>query len=902
VTPPPVAPPPEPTLPVPLPPPSKPGGPTPPRPAAGAVGVPPPPVPAVPRQYSVAPRYGTRFNIKIEQGQNGEKVILLTGGAVLNVRGVPGIGLLDLEADRVVIWSKGGGDPAQLITNMQTTQGETSNDLEFYLAGHVEIRQQEKPASKEIKTLRAEEVYYDVNRNVAVAIQAQLELRSTGINPKSPLAQEPLFLSAAEVLRLNADTFKAYRAVVFSSKLPDDPGLKVLVSDATVEERTRPATTLFNTPVVNRTTGQPVIQHQSIVTAWNVVGVLEGVPFFYTPYLKTDAEDPLGPIQDVRFGYNRIFGTEVGTTLNVYKLLGVLPYEGTNWRLLLDYLSARGPTVGTTFNYVGKLTPGDGTPFNPPATYNGQVLLYGMYDRGFDNLGGGRPNLNTFEPDGWRGRAWWRQGFFDLPYGFTVQTQLSAFSDRNYLEQYFKREFDTEPMQNTYIYVREQIDNWAWTGLYDQRLRNWITETEWLPRFDGYLIGQSFFDRLTYHAWADVAYARLRTTSDPPGWLYGQLPPPPGFPPYISNTDVGKDTGRASFMQELSLPLHAGAFTIVPYGKLDVAGYTNDLEGKSLARVWGGGGVRASIPFTRLYPDVQSDYLNLNGINHKIVASVNGFFARASDPYTKLPQLDRLNDDITDQALRDFRPQFPVVNGNGYFLATSKLFDPQVYAIRRLVDNRIDTLDSIEVVQGEIDQRWQTKRGYPGAQHIIDWMTLDLSFSYFPDSQRDNFGKPFAFLQYNYLWNIGDRTALESTGWWDPMNDIPTAFGVKGEGPVVWTIGMYFNRPDRTNFYLGYREIEPVQSRAVTASVTYVFSPKYAMTLTTSYDFGISQALTNSILFTRIGTDLQVSLGVNYNAFQNSFGLLVEVVPNLVPLNRRYGAIGATGPGAVVGR
>jgi len=240
--------------------------------------------------------------------------------------------------------------------------------------------------------------------------------------------------------------------------------------------------------------------------------------------------------------------------------------------------------------------------------------------------------------------------------------------------------------------------------------------------------------------------------------------------------------------------------------------------------------------------------------------------------------------------------------GNGLFIATTKLFDPQLYALRRLVDNRIDTVDTIEAVQMELRQRWQTKRGFPGAQHIIDWMTLDTSFTYFPNSTRDNFGKPFAFVEYRYLWNIGDRTAIESSGWFDPMTNIPSSSGVTGSGPAVFSVGIFFNRPDRTNYYLGFRQIEPLQSRALTASVTYQFSPKYAMTFTTSYDFGTSEAMNNSFMFTRIGTDFQVSLGVSYNAIQNNFGALVEIVPNLVPINRRYGAISALGAGGLISR
>ena len=48
-----------------------------------------------------------------------------------------------------------------------------------------------------------------------------------------------------------------------------------------------------------------------------------------------------------------------------------------------------------------------------------------------------------------------------------------------------------------------------------------------------------------------------------------------------------------------------------------------------------------------------------------------------------------------------------------------------------------------------------------------------------------------------------------------------------------------------------------------------------------------------------MGSDLQVSLGVSYNAMTNNFNALVEIVPNLVPLNKRYGAVGA-GQGGVL--
>jgi hypothetical protein len=72
------------------------------------------------------------------------------------------------------------------------------------------------------------------------------------------------------------------------------------------------------------------------------------------------------------------------------------------------------------------------------------------------------------------------------------------------------------------------------------------------------------------------------------------------------------------------------------------------------------------------------------------------------------------------------------------------------------------------------------------------------------------------------------------------------------------------------------------------------------MTFTSAYDFGNQAALTNSLLFTRVGTDLQVSLGFTYNSLQKNFGAIVEIVPNLVPFSRR--GAGLQGLGGLASR
>lgn len=856
--------------PTPLPPPSQPA--VPPRPGQ----LPPRSTPGQPLEHRLLPRSGEAPNLKIEDQPGGTRVITVTGGLILNVRNVPRIGVIDVEADRAVVWVK-NRDANRVADNLRSDQGETSTELEFYLAGHVVFRANQ-PSGKERAVIEAEEMYYDARRNVAVALNSRLELRSDRANSRSLALTEPVILQAPALFRTGPNTFEVREAEIFSSKLPSDPGLKLLVAEATVTNSSRPRTDWFGRPVLDKK-GNPVQIEESIVEARNVVATVEDVPFFYTPFLVTDARDPLGPLETINFGANRIYGFQTGVGLNVYKLLGLLPVEGTRWRLLADYLSRRGPALGSNFDYFGKLDdladPAD--PDGVVPTYDGMVRLYGLYDEGTDILGGNRPYL-PFQPSGWRGRALWRQGIYDLPYGFTVQSQVSLLSDRNFLEQYFKPEFDTDPNQANFVYVKQQQDNWAWSALGQARQANWITTTEWLPRLDGYLIGQDLFDRLTSNTRVSLAFARLKPSSDPAQPLAGVAVQPPDWPMLADPTTARIDTGRAALMEELSLPLQLGAFRVVPYAKGAVVGYTEDLQGESSGRGWGGGGVRASLPLTRLFADAESELFNVKGLNHKMVLSGNYFIAGSTDSYSRYPQLDRLHDDATASMLREFKPNEPIYNvSDGVALATSPLFDPQRYAIRRLIDNRLDTLDRIQVFQLDLRQRLQTKRGYPGFEHIIDWMVLDTSVSYFPDADRDNFGKPFSFLEYNYLWNIGDRTSIDSYGWYDPQDN----------GARVYTFGMHFTRPDRTTFHLGYRHMDPLHSRIVIASMSYVFSPKYAATLGMAYDFGTTEAVTNTLVFTRTGTDLQVSMGFMYNSLQNNFGAIVEIVPNLMPNNRR---------------
>ena len=100
-------------------------------------------------------------------------------------------------------------------------------------------------------------------------------------------------------------------------------------------------------------------------------------------------------------------------------------------------------------------------------------------------------------------------------------------------------------------------------------------------------------------------------------------------------------------------------------------------------------------------------------------------------------------------------------------------------------------------------------------------------------------------------------------------------------GPDGRGVVMKWNTSNGDDSIGGYAE-----ARNPTAAVTYIFSPKYAMTGSATYDFGINQSLSNSLVVTRIGSDLTVSFGFTYNALLNNFGFTLELVPNIVAVGR----------------
>ena len=85
----------------------------------------------------------------------------------------------------------------------------------------------------------------------------------------------PLHLRADELTKRSPTQYQAVRAEVFASQLPSDPGLKVVVAEATLEEKKIPRRSIFGRQYINRAPHivfEPALMIFFTVLALNMLG------------------------------------------------------------------------------------------------------------------------------------------------------------------------------------------------------------------------------------------------------------------------------------------------------------------------------------------------------------------------------------------------------------------------------------------------------------------------------------------------------------------------------------------------------------------------------------------------------------------------------------------------------
>jgi len=784
--------------------------------------------------------------------------MVIDSGVVVRVDGVDPEGPIEIATDRLVMWTL----PEAGQLNFNSFQQRSDSPLEFYLEGNIVFREGER-------VIYARSMYYDLQTRNGIVLDSEV---------LTPVEQyQGLLRVKADVLRMvDPQRLVAHGAAITSSRL-GVPGFWFQTETAELEDLRQPALDPLMGPArIDPASGRLMGQRKMLVSSRNNFVYMSGIPIFYWPLLKTDLTKPSFYLESLAIKADRVFGTQVLTDWDMYQLLGILnPPSGTQWTGSVDYLSDRGLGGGTKFRYRRDRF----LRFSGPVF--GELDVWGIRDSGLDNLGADRRAVAPDDKS--RGRAFWRHRQ-QLPNGLQVTGEVGLISDRNFLEEYYEREWDELKDQTTGVELKKILGNRAWRLATYGRPNDFFAQTQWLPRADHFQFGQSILeDHVTWFEHSQVSYANLKTAT------LSTNPADPMLPLRWERDSTGaqyftRQGVRTATRQEIDLPLAIGPVKFVPYVLGEVAYWGEDRDAVDVTRLYGQAGLRASVPMWRADPTLESELFDLKGLAHKVVFEAELFWAEANRDFERFPLYDPLDDDAEEAFRRKF-----FIPGGPFFGAPPDLaarIDERKYALRtglqRWVTGPTEIADDLAAFRLGIRQRWQTKRGMPGYERVVDWITFDVAGTLFPKPSRDNFGSDVGMLSYDLRWHVGDRVTLLSDGYADTFSD----------GLRTISIGGFLTRPGKTRAYIGFRSIEgPISSSFLSSAFTYRLSPKWITSSGSSYDFSKTGNVWQSYEITRIGESFLTSFEVRYDRGRDNFTMGFAVEPRFLAISRR-GRIG----------
>jgi hypothetical protein len=775
-----------------------------------------------------------------------ETAVIARGGATVLVRDVQAdmgtgtlteLGTISISANTIVAWIPALSGMLSGATSLDQADGE------LYMEGDIVFRQGDR-------VIYADRMYYNVAREYGMILNAEAV---TSV----PEFDGYVRLKADVLQQVSKGDYLAFGAAVTSSRLGVP---RYWIQSEQVQFRDTP------TPQYDPITGQNILVSRKSVSSSDNTVYIGGFPVLYWPVFSSNLEKSNFYLSGLKVKNDSVFGTQVLAEWDLFQLFGVdQAPSGVDWTLSTDYLSNRGPALGTNLRYS---LPGL---LGIPGPVTGNMDVWSIYDEGFDNLGSDRRRLLP-ERDV-RGRVLLRHRHF-LPNDFELIAEVGVLSDRNFLEQYLENEWDSDKDHDTGIRLRKYYLNNLIDFHADVRVNDFYTDTNRLPQLDHYNIGSSWFgDRLLWSAHNKVGYANLEVADPPTNALE--------IPKYSTlSGEVEREGIVASTRQELAAPFLLGALNVTPYISGEAAHWGEDVNGEELTRLLGQAGVRTSLPAWRLYPTVQSSLLNVNGIAHKTELVGELFYADSNQNFDLLPAYDALDDDAQEQFRR--RLLFNTFGGT-----LPAQFDYRNYAFRQGMQRYVaapstEVADDLLQAKVGFNQRFQTKRGLPGRERIVDLVRLDVNTLLFANEDQSNFDEVIGPTRYDFRYHLGDRVSLLSDGYFDWFDN----------GLHSVSAGILTSRPGLGNVYLGILSLEgPISSTVLRGNLDYRLNEKWIASAGATFDLGEIGNVGQQFSLTRIGESMLVQLGMNVDAGRDNVGFQFMVEPRLWP-KRRLGRLG----------
>ncbi len=785
------------------------------------------------KTFTFSGRGGDKTVVQWEkQTERGDSVLTLKNGLRLEFGGVSvqtasgpmDVGTVLIEADNAVIWT---ADRNRLMS-----QKIDDLPVEIYIEGNVVFQQGQR-------RIYADRMYYNVQAEYGMILGAEV------LTPV-PQYEGIVRLKADVIQQRSRENFLAYSAALTSSRL-GVPRYWLQSDRIELSDRSNNVNgTLFGMPMAGRAGDQTGMQAK----ARNNFVYVEGLPVLYWPFLNTNVDTSNFYVNGFKYKNDTIFGNQVMVDFDAYQVLGLQGIDGTRWSFSTDYLSKRGFALGTNFNY------------NVPDFFYGPAKGYfdawGLRDKGLDFIGADRFNLVP-EKD-LRGRLVFKHKQYLSP-DTELWAEAGLISDRNFLEQYFEQEWDTQKDLSNALRLRQYYDQQMFDLWGQARLNKFFTETEWLPRLDHYWLGQTIGDVFTYYSHSDIGYARQRVASTPTN-------PSEAAKFQLQPWEVTASGIHAVTRHELNLPIDTGYYKFVPYISGEAGQWGQDVNGNDISRLTGQAGLKSSLPMWNVFPDVQSGTLNLNGLAHKLSFESEFLYADTTRDLNQFP----LYNPIDDNSQEHFRRRL-VFNTFGGVLPAQ--FESTNYAARQAMQRYVSAASS-EVVTNQLQsrfgvhQRFQTKRGVAGRERIADVVEFDVDAIFFGNPDRDNFGQSVGGINYDFRYHIGDRVTLISDGYYDLFQS----------GLKATTIGSILSRPGRGEIYFGLTSLEgPISSLLLTTSVNYRMNEKWLVVGGTSVDFGKTGNIGQSLGLTRIGESFLLRVGATVDSGRDNVSFNFSVEP-----------------------
>lgn len=468
------------------------------------------------------------------------------------------------------------------------------------------------------------------------------------------------------------------------------------------------------------------------IQAWDAVLYAGDVPLFYFPYYERNLGAHANNFDFVP-GYRSLYGPFI---LGSYRWYWNDELDG---KLHLDYREKRGVGVGPDFNYhLGRW--GSGT-----------LSYYYTHD---DDASTNFVNAPVYE-----NRQRLAFSYLAMPYtNLEVRSQVRYQSDAGVVRDFFEGEYRQDPQPNTFIEADKLFQNFSLDVLTQPRVNDFYETVERLPdvRLTGFqqqLWNLPFY----YDSESSVGYYR-RLFAETNSFM---------------STSNNYEAGRADTYHQITLPVTLfGWLNLTPRvgGRFTYyteaggpAGTTEEIYRKVFNT-----GAEVSFKASKLWPEVKSAFLDLDGLRHIIEPSVNYVFVpKPNATPNQIPQFD-----YELPSLRLLPIDFPEYNS-------------------------IDSIDSENVVRFGLRNQLQTKRDGQ-VQDLLDWQ-LYADWRLKPRLDQRTYGDLYSDLTLSpRTWVRLDsqtRFDLNTRNWRMLLHTLT----LQPSDVWSWTLGHFYLRDDFRN-------------------------------------------------------------------------------------------------------